>query len=186
MTSNRQEIDDLKAEVQQTKQELASARQSEDAEQVVFHCQHLLQLESQLSSLREQQTILLRISQECLAIPSVTSAEATKDRQVAQQPMIDATEQAADQVVGPLQSHGFAWLKVSKAETRSFQQLQQYAKQPDSCFDQAGKLFGDKMLMRHNVGKPSPKLPSAMRTAADKVGTIALQHACVVVSLCQF
>ena len=42
------------------------------------------------------------------------------------------------------------------------------------------------MLMRHNVGKPSPKLPSAMRTAAGKVGTIALQHACVVVSLCQF
>ena len=115
MTSNRQEIDDLKAEVQRTKHELASAQLARDLAQVDFHCKRLLQLESQLSSLREQQTILLRSSQQRLSSPS--STEALNDSQVDQQPVLDATEQAADLVVGPLQSRGFAWLKISKLNT---------------------------------------------------------------------
>lgn len=64
MTSIGQEIDGLKEDIQQTKQDLASA---EDLAQVDFHRKRLLQLESQLSSLREQQTILLRSSQHRLS-----------------------------------------------------------------------------------------------------------------------
>lgn len=61
MTCNRQEIDELKAEIQQSKQELASAG---DVAEVDFHRKRLLQLENQLSSLREQQTILLQSPQQ--------------------------------------------------------------------------------------------------------------------------
>lgn len=70
--------------------------------------------------------------------------------------------------------------------TRSFQQLQQYTNEPDSCFGQAGKLLGDKRLVQYNAGKPSPSLPSAMCAAADRVGATDLQHACAVQSLYHF
>lgn len=154
MTSNRQEIDDLKADIQQSKQELASAG---DAVQVDFHRKRLLQLENQLSSLREQQTILLQSNQQSFPL---------SDRQADQQRV---TNQAADQVVEALHSHGFAWLKVSKSEMRSFHRLRWYTSGPDSCFDQAGRVLEDKRLVQYNTGTPSSRLPPAMCTAADRV-----------------
>lgn len=183
MPSNRQEIDGVKADVHQTKQEVTLAQQAGDLAQVDFHRRRLLQLESQLSSLREQQTILLQSSQQCLSSPLMTSTEAQTDMQVDPQPVLDATEKAADRVVEPLQSHGFAWLKVSKSDTRSFRRLQQYTNEPDSCFEQAGKLLRDKRLVQYNTEKPSSRLAPAVCTAADRVSAADLQHACAVQSL---
>ena len=79
MTTDRQEIDDLKAEVQQSKQELASTG---DVAQVDFQRKRLLQLEIQLSSLRKQQTVLLQSSQQCCSYPSMSSTVAHNHRSV--------------------------------------------------------------------------------------------------------
>lgn len=139
MTSLGQEIDGLKADIEHTKQELAS---TEDLAHVDFHRKRLLYLENQLSSLREQQTILLRSRQLCFSSPPATSTGALNDRQVDQQPA--ATEKAAGQVVEALHSHGFAWLKIYKSEPSSFHQLQQYTSEPDSCLQQATPLLSGK------------------------------------------
>lgn len=120
MTSNTKDIDDVKAEIQQIKQELASAQQAGDHAQVDFHHKRLLQLENQLSSLREQQTILLRSSQQGMPAQDLTNKETLADRQVHLPTVLNAAEQAADQVVGSLQDKGFAWLKLSKSETCTF------------------------------------------------------------------
>jgi len=53
MQAVQQEIDSVKAEIQATKQELAAAEQAGDEAKVDF-------LRKEVSSLREQQTILLR------------------------------------------------------------------------------------------------------------------------------
>ena len=53
MQALQQEIDSVKAELQATKQELAAAEQAGDGAKVDF-------LRKEVSSLREQQTILLR------------------------------------------------------------------------------------------------------------------------------
>lgn len=173
MTTNRQEIDDLKAEIQQSKQELASAG---DVAQLDFHRKRLLQLENQLSSLREQQTVLLQSSQQHSSYPSMTSSNPHNHRQEDQQPMKkNFTDHAADQAIEALHPHGFAWLKVSTSEMCSFHQLQQYTNGPDSCFDQAGKLLKDKKLLQYNTGKPNSTLLSAVCTAANKVSAADLQ-----------
>ena len=112
MTSNKQEIDRLKGDIQQTKQDLASA---EDLAQVDFHRKQLLYLESQLSSLREQQTILLRSNQHRLSSPLATGIGPLSDTQADQPPVLAATAQAANQVVESLQANGFAWLNPYKS-----------------------------------------------------------------------
>lgn len=171
MTSLGQEIDGLKADIEHTKQELASA---EDLAQVDFHRKRLLYLENQLSSLREQQTILLRLSQQHFSSPPATSTRALNDRQTDQQPVLAATEPAADHVVEALHSHGFAWLKIHNSERSSFLQLQQYTSEPDSCLQQTSLLRSGKRLVQYNTGKPNPSLPSALRTAADRVSSANL------------
>ena len=181
MTANRQDIKYVRAEVQESKQELALAQNAGDVAQVDFHRKRLLQLESQLSYLHEQQTILLRSRQQILPVQSLTSIAALKDRQAHQPPLLDANEQAADQVVDSLQSHGYGWLKVSEAETQSFHELQQYTL-PGSCFDEAGDLLRDKRLLEYITACPNPSLPSAMCTAANKVGTADLEQAMLVKS----
>lgn len=178
--SNREELDDAKAEIQQIKQELASAHQAGDLAQIDFHQKRLLQLGHQLSSLREQQTILLRCSQQGLPAQDLTSKEAVNDSIVHQTPILDATEQAADQVVGSLLSQGYGWLKLSKSETRSFNTLRQYTNKPASCFDQGGVSLRGKRLLQYNTGEPSSKLSPAVCTAADRVSAAALEHAWAV------
>lgn len=168
MADNRQDIDDVRAELQESKKDLALAQNAGDLLQVDFHRKRLLQLESQLSSLREQQILLLRSSQQVSPVQLLTSTAALNDRQVHQPPVLDAEEQASDRVVGSLQSHGYGWLKLSEAETHSFHQLQQYTS-PGRCLHQAGMLLKDKRLLQYNAGSSSFSLPSAMRTAANKV-----------------
>ena len=175
MMSNREKIADVKAEIQQSKQELAST-QAGDLAQVDFHCKRLLQLENQLSSLREQQTILLRSSEQGLPAQNLTSKETLDDTRVLQPPVLNATEQAADQVVGSLQSQGFAWLKLSISETRTFHELQQFVNPPGSYFDKGGTSLRHKMLVQYNTGNPNVGLPSAMCTAADRVNAADIQH----------
>ena len=99
--------------------------------------------------------------------------------------MLNAAEQAADQVVGSLQSQGFAWLKLSESETCTFHQLQRCTKQPGGCFDQAGVLLRDKALVQYNIGNPKLSLPSAMCTVANRVSVTNLSHAWAVQSCCQ-
>ncbi len=68
MQAVQQEIDGLKAEIQAIKQELAAAEQAEDGAKVDF-------LRKEVSSLREQQTILLRAQasgQHCLPLSKLT------------------------------------------------------------------------------------------------------------------
>ena len=98
MMSNREDIADVKADIQQSKRELVSThdQQAGDLDQVDFHRKQLLQLENQLSSLRERQTILLRSSQQGLPAQDLTSKEILDYRQVLQPPVLNATEQAAD------------------------------------------------------------------------------------------
>ena len=184
MADNRKDIDDVGAEVRESKQELASAQIAGDRLQVDFHRKRLLQLESQLSSLREQQTILLRSSQQFSPVQLLPSSTALSDRRVHQPPVLGAYEQAADRVVGSLQSHGYGWLKVSKAETHSFHQLQQYAS-PGGCLHQAGVRLKDKRLMQCNAGCSNFSLPFAMRTAANKVGAADHKQSWLVRSCCQ-
>lgn len=174
MTDIRQDINYVRAEVHESKQELALARIARDLAQVDFHRKRLLQLEGQLSSLHEQQTILLRSSQQVSPVPSLTSVAALSDRQVHQPPLLDANEKAADQVVDSLQYHGYGWLKVSAAETQSFHELQHYCTS-GSCMDEAGDLLRDKRLLEYSTGSPNPSLPSAMCTAANKVGAADLE-----------
>ncbi len=60
LQANQQEIDSVKAKIQHTKQDLATAEQGGDGDRVDFLRRRLEQMDRQLSSLREQQTILLR------------------------------------------------------------------------------------------------------------------------------
>ena len=92
-----------------------------------------------------------------------------------------ATADRLDQVVGALQSKGFAWLKISGPETYTFHRLKRCANEPEgSCFDQAGKLLRDKTLVEHYVGKPDPLLPQAVCRAADEVSQCsAVDQSCM-------
>ena len=170
-TELHQEIDSLKAEILQTKQELASNQHAGEAAQLDFLQKHLLQLNSQLVFMREQQTILMQSTQQTSPCHHLSETEPPlKKRQLDQPPEVQAAADPLDQVVGSLQSQGFAWLKVSSPEKYSFQRLKQFAnEQQGSCFDQAGEVLRDKKLVEHYVGEPHPKLSQAVRRAADEV-----------------
>ncbi len=65
----QQEIDSVKAEIQETKQELATAEQAGDEDRVDFLRNSLVELRRQLPGLREKENILLRAQapgQHCL------------------------------------------------------------------------------------------------------------------------
>ncbi|KAL3145798.1 hypothetical protein ABBQ38_015175 [Trebouxia sp. C0009 RCD-2024] len=173
-----QEIDSLKAEIQQTKQELASPQHANEAAQLDFLRKHLLHLNSQLASMREQQTILLRSTQQPPPCHHLSDTEPPlKKWQVDQPPELQAAADPLDQVVGSLQSQGFAWLKISGPETYTFHRLKQFAhEQQGSCFDQAGEELRDKQLVEHCVGEPHPKLSQAVRRAADEVCNLMDRH----------
>ena len=69
MQAVQQEIDNVKAETQATKQELASAEQAGDEAKADFLRKKEVELRKERNSLREQQTILLRAQapgQHCL------------------------------------------------------------------------------------------------------------------------
>ncbi len=69
MQAVQQEIDNVKAETQATKQELAAAEQAGDEAKADFLRKKEVELRKEINSLREQQTILLRAQapgQHCL------------------------------------------------------------------------------------------------------------------------
>ena len=77
-----------------------------------------------------------------------------------------------------LQVNGFAWLKISRSEKRSFRQLQQYISEPDSCFEQASKVLSNRRPRQYNPA--SMTLPAPGCAAADKVSACDLQYAWTV------
>ncbi|KAL3145803.1 hypothetical protein ABBQ38_015180 [Trebouxia sp. C0009 RCD-2024] len=173
-----QEIDSLKAEIQQTKQELASPQHAGEAAQLDFLRKNLLQLNSQLSSMREQQTILLRSPHQSLPSFHLSDIEPPlKKRQLDQPPELPAATDPLDQVVASLQSQGFAWLEIPDPQTYTFQRLRSFAKELEgSCFDQAGRMLTDKQLVELYLGKPDPQLSQAVCKAANEVCKLMDRH----------